>query len=544
MTTRPPAPAPAGLAHRPPPRPTLAVTKVYPPVPPMPADVLVHPTANLMPMMTPQEFADLVERIKAHGLREPIKRLAGPHAGQWLGAIYDGRNRYLACLAAGREPIYEDYQWDGEQSLVELVLDLGVPRRSLTAAQKVIIAEDMKPLLEAEAAERRARGLLRAQQLRAQHGDGPSPSAQVHQGAAAQNDVVEAQDDGEIHGGSPAQKRKRDEGGRTTAKLAKAAQVGEVSVKDVTRILNQAPDLRPVLKLKGPLSIPQARTLATKFTAEDRAVAVDRILAGEKAAAVLADMTPFSAADPALLTAKESSAARVLRGLSQERQQLVLAEGKVDAQALAGPSPAGAKSATLLDRLLSDPKTAVDWRAVGVREARRARPNLAAQAPSEEEVDSIVAAVAANRWGRLEAPSEAVAAIREGVRAELCGGALLTSGMLEGAQGHRAPKAASPEAARPQVLAELPWVLLWSHEKKMWWAANSMGYTNKLAEAGLFTPADATERAHGSSVVVPLTGKPPRPPKKGDKKTTHVEAARRAQAIRDEEGERPPRIRR
>ena len=459
MTTRPPAPAPAGLAHRPPPRPTLAVTKVYPPVPPMPADVLVHPTANLMPMMTPQEFADLVERIKAHGLREPIKRLAGPHAGQWLGAIYDGRNRYLACLAAGREPIYEDYHWDGEQSLVELVLDLGVPRRSLTAAQKVIIAEDMKPLLEAEAAERRARGLLRAQQLRAQHGDGPSPSTQVHQGAAAQNGVVEAQDDG-----SPAQKRKRDEGGRTTAKLAKAAQVGEVSVKDVTRILNQAPDLRPVLKLKGPLSIPQARTLATKFTAEDRAVAVDRILAGEKAAAVLADMTPFSAADPALLTAKERSAARVLRGLSQERQQLVLAEGKVDAQALAGPSPSGAKPA-LLD-------------------------------------------------------------------------------VLEGAQGHRAPKAASPEAARPQVLAELPWVLLWSHEKKMWWAANSMGYTNKLAEAGLFTPADATERAHGSSVVVPLTGKPPRPPKKGDKKTTHVEAARRAQAIRDEEGERPPRIRR
>ena len=445
MTTRPPAPAPAGLAHRPPPRPTLAVTKVYPPVPPMPADVLVHPTANLMPMMTPQEFADLVERIKAHGLREPIKRLAGPHAGQWLGAIYDGRNRYLACLAAGREPIYEDYHWDGEQSLVELVLDLGVPRRSLTAAQKVIIAEDMKPLLEAEAAERRARGLLRAQQLRAQHGDGPSPSAQVHQGAAAQNGVVEAQDDGEIHGGSPAQKRKRDEGGRTTAKLAKAAQVGEVSVKDVTRILNQAPDLRPVLKLKGPLSIPQARTLATKFTAEDRAVAVDRILAGEKAAAVLADMTPFSAADPALLTAKERSAARVLRGLSQERQQLVLAEGKVDLPA-AVPTP----------NCCTEP-------GCKTKEGLRARPLKKNEGLSY--------------WCKDHDPGP------------------------------------FPEPARLRVLGELPYVLLWSHREKRWWAPDAKGYRHRVEEAGLYTLDEATKHAQSKETVIVLLGaKAPRPP--------------------------------
>ena len=440
------APIPAGgpRALRPPPRPTLAApTKVYPPVPPMPADVLVHPTANLMPMMTPQEFADLVERIKAHGQREPIKRLAGPHAGQWLGAIYDGRNRYLACLAAGREPIYEDYLWDGEQSLVELVLDLGLPRRSLTAAQKVIIAEDMKPLLEAEAAERRARGLLRAQQLRAQHGDGPSPSAQVDQGAAAQNGVAEAQDDGESHGGSPVQKRKRDEGGRTTAKLAKLAEVGEVSVKDVTRILNQAPDLRPVLKLKGPLSIPQARTLATKFTAEDRAVAVDRILAGEKAAAVLADMTPFSAADPALLTAKERSAARVLRGLSQERQQLVLAEGKVDFAAVPTPSNCtqpGCKA----------------------NEGLRARP-------------------------------------------------LRNGGLSYWCKDH--DPGPFPAPARLRALAELPYVLLWSHREKRWWAPNAMGYTHRIAEAGLYTLDEATKHAQSKETVIVLLGaKAPRLP--------------------------------
>lgn len=515
--TRPPAP-PAGLAHRPPPRPTLVVaTKIYPPVPPMPEGVLIHPAADLMPMMTPEEFWDLVERIKKNGLREPISRLVGPHAGKWLGAIRDGRNRLLACIAGGVEPRYEDYEWDGEESLVGMVDDLGLGRRQLTPAQKVILLQTLKDAYAEEAAERMERGLLRAQAARVvvlEPGDAASP------------------------GLLPAHAGQRAEGGRTSAKLAKAGQVGEVTVKRVSRILRLAPELKDVLYNKT-INVPQGLELA-KFSAVDRATAIDRILAGEPAAAVIAELKPFAAADPKVLTGKERSAARVLQGLSQERQQLVLAEGKV------APAVAAKTTTTLLDRVLSDPKTTVDWRAVGVREARTERllrPNMAALT-LDEQVDSVVAVVVAARWGLLEPPSDALAAIREGVRAELTGAAQLTGGVLEGAQGRRAPKAASPEAARPQVLAELPWVLLWSHEKKMWWAANSMGYTNKLAEAGLYTLADATERAHGFSVVVPLTGTPPRPPKKGDKKTTHGEAARRAQAIRDEEGERPPRIRR
>ena len=52
-----------------------------------------HSITNIFPMMSEEEFTDLVEDIKKHGLREPI--------WTWEGKIVDGRNRYLACTKAG-----------------------------------------------------------------------------------------------------------------------------------------------------------------------------------------------------------------------------------------------------------------------------------------------------------------------------------------------------------------------------------------------------------------------------------------------------------
>ncbi|GBE53916.1 hypothetical protein BMS3Bbin15_00062 [archaeon BMS3Bbin15] len=110
-----------------------------------------HTITNIFPMMSEEEFTDLMEDIKKHGLRETI--------WTWKGEIVDGRNRYLACTKAGIEPQLRE--WDGEGSLVEFVVSLNLHRRHLSQSQKAMISENMLPFLEEEAKERkRLAGIL------------------------------------------------------------------------------------------------------------------------------------------------------------------------------------------------------------------------------------------------------------------------------------------------------------------------------------------------------------------------------------------------
>ncbi len=104
-----------------------------------------HPVTNIFPMMSEDEFNDLMENIKKHGLMEPI--------WAWKGEIIDGRNRYLACTKTGVKPEFRE--WDGEGSLVEFVVSLNLHRRHLTSSQKAMISENILPFLEEEAKERK-----------------------------------------------------------------------------------------------------------------------------------------------------------------------------------------------------------------------------------------------------------------------------------------------------------------------------------------------------------------------------------------------------
>lgn len=91
-----------------------------------------HPVADIFPMMSEREFADLVEDVAANGLRESI----------WLhgdGRIIDGRNRYRACIQAGVEPVFRTYSGD-DAGLVGFVVSLNLHRRHLNESQRAMIA--------------------------------------------------------------------------------------------------------------------------------------------------------------------------------------------------------------------------------------------------------------------------------------------------------------------------------------------------------------------------------------------------------------------
>jgi hypothetical protein len=102
-----------------------------------------HPIANIFPLIEGDAFQELVADIKTHGVREPI----------WLydGQILDGRNRYRACLEAGVEPRFSNYE-DGDP--LAFVISLNLRRRHLNASQLALVALEIEAI-EAKLAKER-----------------------------------------------------------------------------------------------------------------------------------------------------------------------------------------------------------------------------------------------------------------------------------------------------------------------------------------------------------------------------------------------------
>ena len=88
-----------------------------------------HSYAEIFPLLEGAAFDELVEDIKAQGLREKI----------WLyeGKILDGRNRFLACQKARIKPAYRQYI--GKDALA-FVVSVNVHRRHLTVEQRAFAA--------------------------------------------------------------------------------------------------------------------------------------------------------------------------------------------------------------------------------------------------------------------------------------------------------------------------------------------------------------------------------------------------------------------
>jgi N6-adenosine-specific RNA methylase IME4 len=109
-----------------------------------------HEIAAIFPLLSETEMEGLARDIKENGLREPITL--------YEGKILDGRNRYRACVVAGVEPGTKEFRGD---SPVAFVISANLKRRHLTESQKAAVAQDVLPLLEKEAKERRNANLKR-----------------------------------------------------------------------------------------------------------------------------------------------------------------------------------------------------------------------------------------------------------------------------------------------------------------------------------------------------------------------------------------------
>lgn len=216
-----------------------------------------HPAADLFPLMEGDEFAELVADIRENGLREPI----------WLhkdGRILDGRNRYRACIEAGRSPSFR--QWDGEGSPVEFVLSLNLHRRHLTASQKAVVALKLEEQLAEEARKRQREAAARG-------------------GAAGPNKVPEIVPE---PSGTP------DRSSESREQAGKAVGVSGRYVQDAKKVRDEAPDLLPEVEA-GKITLPEAKK---QIRLREKAEKVAAIKAQEPAPLDASGTFPLLYVDP------------------------------------------------------------------------------------------------------------------------------------------------------------------------------------------------------------------------------------------------------
>ena len=96
----------------------------------------VHPAAAVFPIMSGREFDELVEDVRANGLRDPVV-VSGDH-------LIDGRNRVRACAVAGVVP--EVRELERGTDVASWVMSVNLHRRHLDASQRALVASRLSAL--------------------------------------------------------------------------------------------------------------------------------------------------------------------------------------------------------------------------------------------------------------------------------------------------------------------------------------------------------------------------------------------------------------
>ncbi len=93
-----------------------------------------HPLGALFPPMEAQEFENLVEDVRAHGIIKPIVLLDN--------MVLDGWQRYRAAEKAGIDPYFKEY--DDPRAPLLFVISENIHRRHLNPSQKACLALKLK----------------------------------------------------------------------------------------------------------------------------------------------------------------------------------------------------------------------------------------------------------------------------------------------------------------------------------------------------------------------------------------------------------------
>ena len=181
-----------------------------------------HPAASLFPLLSGDEFKDLAADILDRGLLNPIVM----HGGE----VLDGRNRLIACIAAGVEPRFVEWV-DPGCGPSAWVISQNLHRRHLSASQRAVIALDALPLFEAEARKRMYKGVS------ASPGDPPEK-------------VPEGLGDAREH-------------------ASQSLSVNHHYVSDAKAIARKAPELLPAIR-DGEMTIAQAKREIKEQAREER----------------------------------------------------------------------------------------------------------------------------------------------------------------------------------------------------------------------------------------------------------------------------------
>ena len=102
------------------------------------SDLLVHPAANIFPMMADDELAELAADIAENGLQNPIM------VGEYEGApcLIDGRNRLAACRIAKVQPT--SAQLNGADPIA-YIISANINRRHMTKGQRAMAVAMIHP---------------------------------------------------------------------------------------------------------------------------------------------------------------------------------------------------------------------------------------------------------------------------------------------------------------------------------------------------------------------------------------------------------------
>lgn len=105
----------------------------------------VHPFADEFPLVEGDEFAELVADVKQQGLREPIVLTADG------STIVDGRNRYLACVEAGVDPVFDRLpERYTERMIADYIVSVNVERRHMNRGQLAMVATVYEKIIAAD----------------------------------------------------------------------------------------------------------------------------------------------------------------------------------------------------------------------------------------------------------------------------------------------------------------------------------------------------------------------------------------------------------